>query len=272
MKKSIEFQWNDSEFEDLLTTCERDEAIKITLDYLNHKDKILEAGAGSGRVVKYLASLGYSGIEGLELNEAAVNSFNRRFPDLKMIQGDILQMPYPENHFDVVVSYGVVEHFKELGFVPPLAAIRSVLKPGGMAIITIPSHNYARRLMDFCRLLGNFINPKTNILVRKLMGKANFPYQNLSKFGYYVFPPQGEFFEYRLTPSQFKAVCKQAGFSILRSVPVAHMDGIYHLFGEKMVQFARWKFTPSPMATFLNHFFRIIPFFHNHMHLVVLQK
>lgn len=272
MKKSVEFDWNDDDFEYLLKGSEKDEAIKVTLTYLKLANKILEAGAGSGRVVKYLSSLGYMGVEGIELNEAAVDNFHRRFPDLKMIQGDILQMPYPENHFDVVVSYGVVEHFKELGVVPPLLALRSVLKPGGLAIITIPSHNYVRRIMDFWRPLVNFMTPKKNAFLRKLMGKPSLQPRYISEFGYYVFPPQGEFFEYRLTPFQFTTVCKQAGFSILKSLPVGHMDGIHHLFGSRLVTFSNWEFKPTAIAKFLNRVLQYIPFFHNHMHLLVLQK
>jgi SAM-dependent methyltransferase len=272
MNKSVEFGWDANDFEDLLRSCEKDDAINITLEYLNRDDKILEAGAGSGRVVKYLSVLGYKGVEGIELNEMAVNDFNRRYPDIKMIKGDILQMPYPEIFFDVVVSYGVVEHFKELGVVPPLIALRSVLKCGGLAIITIPSHNYVRRVMGFVYMIGNMMNPKKNALFRKLMGKPSIQRQHSSGFGYYVYPQGGEFFEYRLTPFQFTAACEQAGFSILKSMPVAHMDGIYHLFGEKLVIFSNWEFKPSAIAKFLNHAFKVIPFFHSHMHLVVLKK
>lgn len=83
-----------------------------------------------GRVVKYLHDLGYINAHGIELGISAVAHINKRFPELKIIQGDILRMPYPHEEFDLILSFGVVEHFME-GLELPLSRLNEVLKPGG---------------------------------------------------------------------------------------------------------------------------------------------
>ena len=95
MSKSVEFRWDSKDFNNLLESCIHDDAVKLSLRYLNDKNlKILEAGCGSGRVVKYVYDKGFQNICGIELNKDAVTNINAIFPELNIIQGDLLNMPY----------------------------------------------------------------------------------------------------------------------------------------------------------------------------------
>jgi len=91
-------------------------------------------------------------------------------------------------------------------------------------------------------------------------------------FGYNVYPPIGDFFEYRLTPKQFIKECKNIGFEIVESIPISHMDGIYHSFGSDYMQFNNWKFSFTTKGKVLHWFLKRIPFAHNHMHALIVRK
>lgn len=267
MKSSVEFTWDPQEFEALLRTCEVDDSVNLSLKHLADKEmSILEAGSGSGRVVKYLFDLGYKNVHGIELNPDAVRHINHQFPELKIIQGDILNMPYPKESFDVVLSYGVVEHFPD-SVVHPMQALFNALKPGGIAVVTVPCLNGIRRTVARLRL--EYLHPKT--IVRFIRSRLRGEKTAKSEL-YYAYPPGGEFFEYRLTPEEFLCVCKEADFEIVESIPIAHIDGLHHSFGPLLVRFADWKFSVSMIGCLINKIFMRYPFLHNHMHACVLRK
>ena len=62
-----------------------------------------------------------------------------------------------------------------------------------------------------------------------------------------------------------------AGFKILESLPIAHLDGMYH---DKLatIKFRNNRFIPSKKCLELNEKYKKIPFFHNHMHLLIIKK
>jgi SAM-dependent methyltransferase len=91
---SVIFEWDPEEFPNLLASCYYDDAIQLSLKYMTNKDaRILEAGCGSGRAVKYFNDLGYNAVFGIELNADIVRTQNARHPELNILQGDILQLP-----------------------------------------------------------------------------------------------------------------------------------------------------------------------------------
>ncbi|MBC8388619.1 MAG: class I SAM-dependent methyltransferase [Actinobacteria bacterium] len=265
--KSIRFSWNHEEFDSLLRTCNSDDGVVTTLNFLkNKKVKILEAGCGLGRVVKHLYNLGYKKVSGIEIDKASVKLLNSEFPELDIISGDITNLPYKKNSFDVVLSYGVIEHFPE-GPHNPLISMRNVLKSDGIVIVTVPSFNVVRQIQYFFSL----VDPRRNNFIRRLFGEKQLD-RNCKRFSWYIEPQYGNFFEYRFTPKQFKNILKKAGFEIILSRPIAHADGLFHCFGPPLIYFKDWKFTFSRLGAFLNSVFSFIPFFHNHMHLCVVKK
>jgi SAM-dependent methyltransferase len=270
MADSIEFPWKSEEFDLLYDACAFRDDLEILFDKLlcdNKKINILEAGCGNGVTVKFISDKGYKNITGIELNKEAVEFINKIHPELNIIQGNILNMPFENNYFDVVASFGVVEHFPE-GFDKPLTSIFNVLKPDGLAIITIPSLNRIRIVKHFYRNMTWIFNPKKNKIIRSLFEK-----QALAKPEYYVYPKENSFYEYRLTKCQFENECKKAGFKIIESKPICHYDGLFHIFGwTGIINFKDWKFTINKFGQIANKILKSIPFLHNHMHALILTK
>jgi SAM-dependent methyltransferase len=270
MAESIEFPWKSEEFSLLYDACEQHDGMKILFDILKRKDKninILEAGCGIGATVKCISDKGYKDVTGIELNKEAVGFINKTHPELNIIQGDILNMPFENNYFDVVASFGVVEHFPK-GFSDPLKALYRVLKPEGIAVITVPSLNRIRVFKHYYRKMMWIINPKKNKNIRSLFGKPT-----LEKPKYYIYPEENSFFEYRLTKHQFEQECKKAGFNVIESKPICHIDGLFHVFGwTGIISFKDWRFSITGIGKIANKILKSIPFLHNHMHALIVTK
>lgn len=269
---TVVFEWNPADFQVLLESCARDDGVQLSRQHLPKQGRILEAGSGTGRVVRYFHDLGYD-IEGVELNADIVAHLQRTQPDLKVFVGDVAHLPCPDGHYAGLVSYGTIEHFIA-GVEAPLNEHYRVLAPGGIAIITVPSYNGLRRIKYFLDVLFRRLNPRMNNLVRRAFGHVPMRrnVQGRDGFRYHVYPQFLDFFEYRLRPREFEDAVRAAGFRILHSLPITHLDGLYHEFGPPLIGFSNWQFQPTRLALWLDRALRKLPFFHNHMHAIVATK
>lgn len=93
--------------------------------------RILDVGCGNSPF-RPLLNPATTEYQGIDVQEAA--SFGYRNPDTVYYDGKVI--PFPDHSFDAILCTEVLEHVAE-----PAETIREmhrVLKPGGMAIITIP--------------------------------------------------------------------------------------------------------------------------------------
>lgn len=90
--------------------------------------KILDAGCGEGVLVEKYRLQGKD-ITGLDLNVS--NEFVNK--------GDILDMPFADESFDIVLFLDVIEHLNILDHPTSLAELKRVLKKSGKLIISIPN-------------------------------------------------------------------------------------------------------------------------------------
>lgn len=103
---------------------------------LPRRGRILEAGCGMAQYVVALHALGYECV-GLDNANDTLANVRRQVPDLPVISGDILHLPWKDRSFAAYLSFGVVEHFEE----GPDAALREahrVLANEGLLIISVP--------------------------------------------------------------------------------------------------------------------------------------
>ncbi len=270
---STVFSWDEGDMDDLLRSCETSEVTGLINAYLMKEGPVLESGCGAGRYVRYLSDRGWD-ISGLEYSADTVEMVRRKWPDLKIIQGDVARSPFPDDHFAGLISLGVVEHFPE-GLQTPLADMYRILRPGGRALITVPCMSGLRRIKDlfWWYEARDAVRP---IAKRILRGTpVDLTINRLRKdYLYPVNPACGQFHEYRLTPAAFLSEIQAAGFRLVKHLPIGHVDGMYHElnpFG-LLVRFRNHSFDQTALCRSLNAALSRIPFFHAHMQAVIVEK
>lgn len=110
----------------------------------NYKFKsVLDAGCGSGDVVRYLLSKGYNA-KGIELSSSVLKDFASDLLKGGIVQqGSLMNLPFKDNEFDVVFSTEVLEHINEKDIPKVIQELSRVCK--GTVFLTIslrPSSNF----------------------------------------------------------------------------------------------------------------------------------
>ncbi len=118
--------------------------------------RVLDIGCGNGYVLAQYARHGAE-VHGIDLTETALRLSRRRF-ELAGLSGEFRRtdgdaVPYPDAHFDIVCSMGVLHHIENPR--PILTEIARVLRPGGKLILMLYHRNswkYRVLLPLRCRL------------------------------------------------------------------------------------------------------------------------
>ncbi len=105
----------------------------------HHGQKVLEVGVGAGTDFLQWARAGAQAY-GIDLTEAGIEHVRHRlalygFQAEELRVADCEDLPYPDNSFDVVYSYGVIHHTPNTE--KALAEIVRVCKPGGKIKVMI---------------------------------------------------------------------------------------------------------------------------------------
>lgn len=115
----------------------------------NTPQKALEVGCGSGGVSLYLHNAHNYQVELVDLSDEALRFAERNFaqnakpnpPRAIFRKADATQLPYEANSFDVVMSFGLLEHFTDIE--KPMAEQMRVLKPGGVFLADIVTERFS---------------------------------------------------------------------------------------------------------------------------------
>lgn len=105
--------------------------------YVKHNHKLLDIGCGNGRLQKILSpTINYTGIDiSRELIKTAKNNSTNKNSKFKV--GNILELPEPNNKFDIVTAIAILHHLPSKKCrQQALGEIYRVLKPDGFLIMT----------------------------------------------------------------------------------------------------------------------------------------
>lgn len=133
-----------------------------------HSGKILEIGLGFGSVGGWAAQRADE-YHGVDIAESPVLLMRQRLeflglPSERVVQASALELPYPADTFDAVVSIGALHHTGDLP--RAISEVRRVLRPGGHALVMVYNRNSFRRMVAV---------PRTRIAAarRRLRGTAD---------------------------------------------------------------------------------------------------
>jgi SAM-dependent methyltransferase len=94
---------------------------------------MLECGCGTAEVSAYFAQRGYA-CTLLDASDTALELARRRFAAVgqepTLVNGDVYDMPFEDGTFDVLTSFGLLEHFDDVEKV--IDEMVRVVKPGGL--------------------------------------------------------------------------------------------------------------------------------------------
>lgn len=104
--------------------------------YINKTDKIIEIGAGTGNVSRYLQKNGY---ENFSVGEMHLNGlkYAKEYGMKDCYLFNLLDSPF-ENEFDAVFMLDVLEHIENDDLA--LYNVHNTLKTNGNIILTVPTH------------------------------------------------------------------------------------------------------------------------------------
>jgi SAM-dependent methyltransferase len=109
------------------------------------RPEILDAGCGSGGATAWLARWGR--VSGVDLEPQALHYAARR--EVKRLAvASIEALPFAGESFDLVTSFDVLYHLNVGNDLAALGEVERVLRPGGMALIRAPAHDWLRGAHD----------------------------------------------------------------------------------------------------------------------------
>jgi ubiquinone/menaquinone biosynthesis C-methylase UbiE len=114
--------------------------VELCLNECKGGDKVLEIGFGTGLAFLNLAEK-YKEIHGVDLT-ADVEIVDQTFQQIGLTtylkNGDILELPYPDQTFDCVLLISILEHLQPGDQQKAFSEIARVLKPGGQVVYGVP--------------------------------------------------------------------------------------------------------------------------------------
>ncbi|GAB4157416.1 MAG: hypothetical protein Fur0037_25350 [Planctomycetota bacterium] len=117
---------------------ERDDLF-LCLDRAAAPGRALEIGCGEGRFGARLCAMGFE-VHGVESDPGAAAVAGSVLHRVLCEDIEAAALPYPEEHFDLLVCADVLEHLRDPWTV--LRRLRVLLKRGGTAIASVPNAQY----------------------------------------------------------------------------------------------------------------------------------
>jgi ubiquinone/menaquinone biosynthesis C-methylase UbiE len=116
---------------------------RLALDMLGEvRGRILEVGCGPAVMAPELLAMGLE-VHGVDLSREMVHRARQRMAghplekQCRFAVGDVEDLPYPDDFFNSLLAMGVLEYLPT--YQRALQSVARVLKPGGVAVFTLPN-------------------------------------------------------------------------------------------------------------------------------------
>jgi SAM-dependent methyltransferase len=143
----------------------------------------LDIGTGAGTNLRLLRDLGFDQALGLDYSPEALRCCREK-GFTRVCNADIRALPFAPGTFDIVLATDVIEHIPDDA--PALDEIARVLKPGGVALITVPAFNSLWGLQD---RIGHHYRRYRQSPLRRAVEKARLRPVRIFYFNYFLFAP-----------------------------------------------------------------------------------
>lgn len=114
------------------------EYVSFVERFVKKKDKVLDLGCGTGLSTSMLGRLAGE-VNGVDISPIFIKTAEkkRRATNIKFTCADILNLPFPDESYDVVSSFLLIEHIYDIP--QALSEMARVAKKGGLIIILSPN-------------------------------------------------------------------------------------------------------------------------------------
>ncbi len=157
------------------------QVIHQMIDKFTEKGKVLDIGAGTGKILSELKMKGWS-VTGIDGEKEAIKWSKKR--GIKIQQVDIeKRLKLNEKSFNLVLALDVIEHLgkdKKM-----LREINKILKPKGVVVITVPAYQWLFNYWD------EMLEHKRRYTVqsfKKVVDLDQFTIEYLGYFSMFIFP------------------------------------------------------------------------------------
>lgn len=110
--------------------------------------KILEAGCGAGRVLRYYHEKNFQ-IVGIEFIKSIIKTLKEVDNSLDVRYGNILNLDFSDKYFDVILAFGLYHNFHSEELSKSLRETYRVLKNGGKLCASFRADNIQERIIDW---------------------------------------------------------------------------------------------------------------------------
>jgi SAM-dependent methyltransferase len=168
-----QYWWHRARREIIFTCFER---------FCDNKTKlhILDVGTGTGTNYRYLEK--YGQVTGIDPSKEAVH-FSKLRGCRDVRECSLLDTSFPSSSFDAIFALDVLEHLDD--DYRALKEIERVLRPGGVAVITVPAFKFLWGRQD---LYSYHRRRYTLYEIKKMTEQADLELKYISYFNFFLFP------------------------------------------------------------------------------------